>query len=281
MLIQLLLTLLLIIPIIFISRTVVAGTRYSPILIIVIFGLGMGLALVKGNVATPGLPELPVVTLISKVTITALIASFFVGGQELRRMLTRRPLERDDMVVPSDEEVMLGTKRTQFVFIVRAFFILVGIEGLKRLLLGVAADDQLAKFYPIIAYIGIAGAIILIDYKATVKNKPLYIRKGVLEIAAIVAVLIVSALIAQWIKPLIALPQIFFAMIISAGLGALFSNWRFGPTLRSLLFAGIPVVLAANFIVGGSQILEAFNLTEMRSVMAFGLFGQLLWMFAD
>lgn len=279
MLIQLLLTLLLIIPIIFISRTVVAGTRYSPILIIVIFGLGMGLALVKGNVATPGLPELPVVTLISKVTITALIASFFVGGQELRRMLTRRPLERDDMVVPSDEEVMLGTKRTQFVFIVRAFFILVGIEGLKRLLLGVAADDQLAKFYPIIAYIGIAGAIILIDYKATVKNKPLYIRKGVLEIAAIVAVLIVSALIAQWIKPLIALPQIFFAMIISAGLGALFSNWRFGPTLRSLLFAGIPVVLAANFIVGGSQILEAFNLTEMRSVMAFGLFGQLLWMF--
>ena len=183
------------------------------------------------------------------------------------------------MVVPSDEEVMLGTKRTQFVFIVRAFFILVGIEGLKRLLLGVAADDQLAKFYPIIAYIGIAGAIILIDYKATVKNKPLYIRKGVLEIAAIVAVLIVSALIAQWIKPLIALPQIFFAMIISAGLGALFSNWRFGPTMRSLLFAGIPVVLAANFIVGGSQILEAFNLTEMRSVMAFGLFGQLFWMF--
>ena len=279
MLNQLLLTLLLIIPIIFISRTVVAGTRYSPILIIVIFGLGMGFALIKGNVATPGLPELPIITLISRVTITALIASFFVGGQELRRILTKRELVWDDMVVYSDEEVILGTKRTQFVFIVRAFFILVGIEGIKRLLLGVDSGDQLARFYPIIAYIGIAGAIILIDYKATIKNKPQYIRKGVLEIIAIIAILIVSALIAQWIRPLIALPQIFFAMIISAGLGALFSNWKFGPTMRSLLFAGIPVVLSANFIVGGSQIVEAFGLTAMRSVMAFGLFGQLFWMF--
>ena len=279
MLNQLFLTLFLVIPIIFISRTVVAGTRYSPILIIVIFGLGMGLALIKGNVATPGLPELPVVVLLSKVTITALVASFFVGGQELRRILTRRPLESDDMVVPSDEEVMLGTKRTQFVYIVRALFILMGIEGLKRLLLGVPAEDPLASFYPIITYIGIAGAIILIDYKATIKNKTRYIRKGVLEIVFIVVILIGSTLVAQLVKPLIALPQIFFAMIISAGLGAIFTNWKFGPTLRSLLFAGIPVVLAANFIVGGSQILDAFKLTEMRSVMAYGLFGQLFWMF--
>jgi len=279
MLNQLFLTLLLVIPIIFIARTVVAGSRYSPILIIVIFGLSMGLALVKGNVATPGLPELPIVVLLSKVTITALIASFFVGGQELRRILAKRPLEGDDLVVPSDEEVMLGTKRTQFVFIIRAFFILMGIEGLKRLLLGVAATDPLAKFYPIVAYIGIAGAIILIDNKATVKNKPHYLRKGILEIIMIVAVLLGSTFIAEWIKPVIALPQIFFAMIISAGLGAIFSGWRFGPTLRSLLFAGIPVVLAANFILGGSQIIDAFQLTGMRPVMAFGLFGQLFWMF--
>lgn len=279
MLNQLFLTLLLVIPIIFISRTVVAGTRYSPILIIVIFGLGMGLALTKGNVASPGLPELPVVLLLSRVTVTALIASFFVGGQELRRILTRKPLVGDDLVIPSDEEVMLGTKRTQFVFIVRAFFILVGIEGVKRLLLGVTADDQLAKFYPIIAYIGVAGAIILIDYKATIKNKPMYIRKGVLEIACIIMILLASTMIAQWVKPLIALPQIFFAMIISAALGAVFTSWKLGPTMRSLLFAGIPMVLAANFIVGGSQILEAFNLQGMRSVMAFGLFGQVFWMF--
>ncbi|MDW7658470.1 MAG: hypothetical protein SCM11_14975 [Bacillota bacterium] len=279
MLNQLFLTLLLVIPIVLIARTVVAGSRYSPILIIVIFGLSMGLALVRGNVASPGLPELPIVVLLSKVTITALIASFFVGGQELRRILTRQPLVGDDLVIPSDEEVVLGTKRTQFVFIVRAFFILLGIEGLKRLLLGVSGTDQLGKFYPIVAYIGIAGAIILIDYKATVKNRPHYLRKGVIEIVGITAVLMLSTFIAEWIKPVIGLPQIFFAMIISASLGALFFSWRFGPTLRALLFAGIPVVLAANFIVGGSQILDAFQLTGMRPVMAFGLFGQLFWMF--
>ncbi|GIM28391.1 hypothetical protein CPJCM30710_10570 [Clostridium polyendosporum] len=279
MLNQLWLTLLLLIPIVLIARTVVAGTRYSPILIIVIFGLSMGLALVKGNVATPGLREFPIVDLMSKVTITALIASFFVGGQELKKILTNQKLESEDMIVPSDEEIILGTKRTQLVFIIRSFFILIGIEGIKRIILGVPSGDQLAKFYPIIAYIGIAGSIILIDYKATINNKSKYIRKGIYEIFAIILILIVSANIALWVKPIIALPQIFFAMIISAGLGAILSDWKFGPTLRSLLFAGIPVVLAANFMVGGSQILEAFKLTEMKPVLAFGLFGQVFWMF--
>ncbi len=279
MLDQLWLTFLLVMPIILISRTVVAGSRYSPILIIVIFGLSMGLALVKSQVATPGLPEFPIVILLSRVTITALVASFFVGGQELRRIFSHQKLVGEDMIVPSDEEVVLGTKRTQLVFIVRSFFILLGIEGLRRLLTGVDTGDPLGRFYPIIAYIGLAGSIILIDYKATIHNKSRYIRKGIFEIAIIVLILMLSLQIAQWVRPIIALPQIFFAMLLSAGLGALFSNWKFGPTLRSLLFAGIPMVLSANFIVGGSQILEAFQLTEMKAVMGFGLFGQLFWMF--
>ena len=42
-------SLFLIIPIVLISRSVVAGSRYSPILIIVLFGLGMGYALVKSE----------------------------------------------------------------------------------------------------------------------------------------------------------------------------------------------------------------------------------------
>ncbi|MBE6067448.1 MAG: hypothetical protein E7211_07090 [Clostridium lundense] len=279
MLDQLWLTLLLLIPIVLIARTVVAGTKYSPILIIVIFGLGMGLALVKGNIATPGLGEFPIVNLMSKVTITALIASFFVGGQELKKILSHEKLESEDMFVPSDEEVILGTRRTELVFILRSFFILLGIDGVYRLIIGSSAGDPLKGFYPIIAYIGIAGSIILIDYKATVKDKSQYMRKGIYEILAILIILIISAIIAGWIKPIIALPQIFFAMIMSAGLGAILSNWKFGPTLRSLLFAGIPVVLAANFIVGGSQILEALKLTEMKAVLAYGLFGQLFWMF--
>lgn len=279
LLVQMLLTFLMVMPIIFISRTVVAGTRYSPILIIVIFGLGMGLAMVKGNVATPGLIEFPIVTLMSKVTITALITTFFVGGQELKKLFTREKLEYEDLVVPSDEEVILGTKRTQMMFIVRAFFLLLGIEGVKRLVIGVSEGDPLSGFYPIVAYVGIALSIILIDHKAIIENRSKYILKGVYEIIVIIGILIISFYISQWIKPIIGLPQIFFAMIISAALGAILSNWKFGPTLRSLLFAGIPVALAANFILGGSQILEAFKLTEMKSVMFYGFFGQLFWMF--
>ena len=81
------------------------------------------------------------------------------------------------------------------------------------------------------------------------------------------------------IKPLIALPQIFFAMIIASGLGALLYRWHFGPTMRSLLFAGIPVVLAANFIIGGSRISDAFSISGMNSVLAYGFFGQLFEFF--
>jgi hypothetical protein len=39
------------------------------------------------------------------------------------------------------------------------------------------------------------------------------------------------------------------------------------------------VVLAANFVVGGSRIGEAFTLSGMNAVLAYGFFGQLFWMF--
>ncbi|AFS79588.1 putative membrane protein [Gottschalkia acidurici 9a] len=279
MLNQFWLTLILIIPIVLIARTVVAGTRYSPILIIVVFGLAMGAILVVSDVATPGLPELPIVDLMSRLTVTALIVTFFVGGQEIRKILSHQKLEIEDLMIQSEEEVILGTKRTQLIFILRAFFILMGIEAVKRLILGSSPDDPVHKFYPIIAYIGIVVSMILIDYKASIKNKGQYLRKGFIEIVAIVAILVISTNIAEAIKPIIGLPQIFFAMVISSVLGGVLSNWKFGPTVRSLLFAGIPVVLAANFMVGGSRMIEAFQLTEMKSIMAYGLFGQVFWMF--
>ena len=56
-------------------------------------------------------------------------------------------------------------------------------------------------------------------------------------------------------------------------------RWKHKPTVRCLLFAGILVVLAANFIVGGSRIGEALALTGMNAVPAYGFFGQVLWMF--
>ena len=272
-------SLFLIIPIVLISRSVVAGSRYSPILIIVLFGLGMGYALVKSEIGTPGLNEFPLLALISRVTIVALVVSFFVGGQELRKIYKGEHLELDEIVIYSSEETILGTRRTQLYFLIRAFFILIGLEGIVKLVLGVGANDPIAHFYPLVAYVGVCGSVILIDNKATIKNKGAYIRKGLYEMMMIVGILVLSHHIAVLIKPVIALPQIFFAMIISATLGVIFSSWIMGPTGRSLLFAGIPVVLAANFMIGGSRIAEAFKLEGMAPVMAYGFFGQLFWMF--
>ncbi len=273
------LTFLMVISMVLVSRTFVAGTRYSPILIIVVFGLIMGLILVSTGMATPGLPEFPIVDLGSKVTITALIASFFVGGQEIRKIITKNKINKEELVTQSNDEIFLGTKFTQFMFLIRSFFILIGIESIKRAIVGHTTGDPLDKFYPILGYLGLVASIILIDYRAKITNRSLYIRKGLLETAIIIGVLLISYYIAVWIRPLIALPEIFFAMIISVSLGMIFSNWRFGPTIRSLLFAGIPVVLAANFMVGGSRIADAFVLEGMTSVLSFGFFGQLLWMF--
>ncbi len=273
------LTFLLVISMVLVSRTFVAGTRYSPILIIVVFGLIMGYVLVSTGMATPGLAEFPIVDFTSKVTITALIASFFVGGQEIKKIITNQEIDKKDIVVPSDEEMFLGTKFTQFMFLIRSFFVLIGIESLKRVIVGYNNNEPLDNFYPLLGYLGLVGSIILIDYRAKITNKPVYIRKGMIETAMILLVLVLSWHIARWIRPTIALPEIFFAMILSVTLGMIFSRWKFGPTIRSLLFAGIPVVLAANFMVGGSRIAEAFSLTGMTSVLSFGFFGQLLWMF--
>ncbi len=273
------LTLLMVISMVLVSRTFVAGTRYSPILIIVVFGLIMGYILVSTGMASPGLPEFPIVELTSRVTITALMASFFVGGQEIRKLVTNQKIDPKDIVVPSSQEIFLGTKATQFMFLIRAFFILTGIESLKRVFTGHTTGDALDHFYPLLGYIGLVASIILIDYRAKITNKARYIRKGIYETAIIILLLVISYHISMWIRPVIALPEIFFAMILSVSLGAIMVRWKFGPTIRSLLFAGIPVVLAANFMVGGSRIADAFILSGMSSVLSFGFFGQLLWMF--
>ena len=273
------LTFLLVISMVLVSRTFVAGTRYSPILIIVVFGLIMGYVLVSTGMGTPGLPEFPILDFTSKVTITALAASFFVGGQEIRKMLSNREIDKTDIVIPSDDEMFLGTKFTQFMFLIRSFFVLIGIESLKRVIVGYSNNEPLDNFYPLLGYLGIVGSIILIDYRAKITNKPVYIRKGMIETALLLGILVLSWNISAWIRDFIALPEIFFAMILAVTTGMLFYKWKFGPTIRSLLFAGIPVVLAANFMVGGSRIADAFALSGMTSVLSFGFFGQLLWMF--
>jgi hypothetical protein len=276
---HLLLALLVLIPIVLIARTVVAGTRYSPILIIVVFGLIMGTLMVGSGAASKGLPEFPVIQMISQVTIVALIASFFVGGQELNRIIINRHLEIEELVSPSQEEVLLGTKRTQFFFIIRSFFILAGIHSFYKIAVGVPDDDPIGRFYILMAYIGLVFSVILIDSRASVTDKSLYIRKGIVEFFTLLLILIIALYCAKFAKPFIGLPQIFFAMIISSALGFALPKWRFGPTIRALLFAGIPVVLAANFLVGGSRLIEAFSIREMKAVIAYGFFGQMFWMF--
>lgn len=273
------LTLFFVIPMILVARAVVAGTRYSAILIIVIFGLLMGYLLVATGVSEPGLRDFPMLGMIAQSTIIALAASFFVGGQQLRRIFSAKLVPKDESVLYASEEIFFGTGRTQVVFIARAFFLLLGIEGLARVLLGTVPDTTLGRYYPLIAYMGLVIAVILIDHKATIQNKRTYLRKGLIEMLVVIGVLLAGFHIAAVVRPFMALPQIFFVMLIAAGLGAFFHRWVHGPAIRCLLFAGIPVVLSANFIIGGSRIAEAFALSGMNAVLAYGFFGQIMWMF--
>lgn len=273
------LSLFFIVPMILVARAVVAGTRYSAILIIVIFGLLMGYLLVATGVSSPGLRDFPMLAMMGQTTIVALAASFFVGGQELRRLFSHEKVPTDQTVSYAMEQVFIGTARTHVIFILRAFFMLMGIEAVVRLATGTVPEGPLGKYYPIMAYMGLIVAVILIDHKATIENKREYLRKGLIEMGAIMLLLLIGFYLAGWIRPTVALPQIFFVMLASAGAGALLFRWRHGPALRCLLFAGIPVVLAANFVIGGSRIREAFGLDGMNAVLAYGFFGQIFWMF--
>ncbi len=89
------LAMVILITMVLISRTIVAGTKYSSILVIVIFGLTMGALLVKSGMAAPGLSEFPAIVLVSQTTIIALIATLFVGGQEIKRLLSKHKKEVD------------------------------------------------------------------------------------------------------------------------------------------------------------------------------------------
>ncbi|MCL0065808.1 hypothetical protein M1N79_02845 [Dehalococcoidia bacterium] len=272
------LALLLLIPLVLIARTVVAGTYYSPILIIVIFGLSMGYILYVTGVAEPGLAGFPVIGLISGTVVIVLTGVFFAGGQELRKLFGGAKMEPDQTFKPSEEEGIVGTKRTQMASIIRAFFLLLGIAATIRVILG-DNGGYLSQYYPIIAYIGLLGGLIIIDLKDTIANKSSYIRKGAVEIAGILGLLVFTYYVAMWIENVLPLPQIFFIMIFSLTLGWLFHKWRFGPTIRALLFAGIPLALAGVFVVGGSRIADAFAIVGMGPVIAYGFFGQVLWMF--
>ncbi|GAL33577.1 hypothetical protein JCM19240_2273 [Vibrio maritimus] len=124
------------------SRTIVANTKYSAVLVIVVLGLLMGTLFVKTGLAQPGLQEFPAIVLLSQTTVIALIATFFVGGQEIRRLLSKQTGHVDVLAVPAKNEVFFGTTSTQFVYIIRAFVLLMGIEMISALLTGRSGANQ-------------------------------------------------------------------------------------------------------------------------------------------
>lgn len=267
------------IPMVLIARTVVAGTRYSPILIIVIFGLGMGYVISTSGVTGAGLPDFPLLGIMSRTTVIALAVTFFVGGQQLRRMFSAKPVLPDQSVVYATEEAVLGTGRTQLFFIIRSFFLLLGVEAASKTILGTTPADSIGRYYPLIAYLGLIFSLIIIDNHATIANKQEYLRRGMAEMIALIGILVLSFHLSSWVRPLVALPQIFFVMVLSSALGALLYQFRHGPTIRCLLFAGIPIILAANFLVGGSLMRDTFSISGIGPVFFYGFFGQVFWMF--
>lgn len=272
-------SLFILVPMVLIARTTVAGTRYSPILIIVIFGLLMGFVLTSSGVSTAGLPDFPLINILSRTTIIALAATFFVGGQQLRRVFSKNVVPQDNSVTYCLDEVVLGTGRTHLVFIVRSFFLLLGVEAITKYFLGLSPTDELGRFYPLIAYFGLILSIIFIDNRAIIDDKQAYLRRGLVEIVGLVLILMAGYYVAVWIRPFIALPQIFFVMLIASGLGMLFYHLKHGPAIRCLLFAGIPIILAANFLVGGSLISGTLALEGIAPTLMYGFFGQVFWMF--
>ncbi|PSW04773.1 hypothetical protein C9J01_27805 [Photobacterium rosenbergii] len=263
-----------------VARTLVAGTKYSSLLVIVVFGLALGSLLVHSDMATPGLEQFPIVALIGQTTVIALIASFFVGGQEIRRLLSKKDFDEEcDFFSPSAQEVVHGTSSTQLTYIIRAFLLLIGIQTADVLISDRTTDFALGDSFLLLSYICLALAFILIDRKAVISNKGQYIRKGLFEVVAIIVVLNLSLWLSNVVSSVIGLPQIFFAMILSSGLGAVLPKWKHGPTMNALLFAGIPLVLAGSFLVGGSHMVEAFGIPGLQSVIVYGFSGQIFWMF--
>ncbi|WP_413895322.1 hypothetical protein [Rhodoferax sp.] len=143
-------------------------------------------------------------------------------------------------------EVILGTGRTQLFFIVRAFFVLLGVDATVRVLLG--SGGERAGILPLLAYLGLVFAAIAIDPSAQVDNKRRYLGKGALELLLLVLALVSAALMAARVRETAAFPPIFFAMLMAVMLGWACPRWRHGPALRALLFGGISLLM----LLGGT-----------------------------
>ncbi len=85
-------------------------------MIIVVFGLTLGMVLEIKGLATPGLAEFPV-RLTGATTINRFDRHVFRRWTKLRNTFWRPKTPKPDDVVLNDEEVILGTKGTQLIFL--------------------------------------------------------------------------------------------------------------------------------------------------------------------
>lgn len=269
---------------ILIARAVVARTDYSSVLILIVFGLAMGIVLTRSGITTPGIPELPLIDLINRSSVIALVVIFFNGGRELRKIFGDVPLPREEILAPSHREVFYGTNSSHLTLLIRSFFLLIGISGISRLLLGMSPDDPLQHYYPLMGYVSLIIALVLIDTKAIVQSRRHYIQRGIIEIFLLLGILIAANSLTLWQGNTIELPEILFIIILSSALGASMYNWQLGATFNALLFGGLPLVLTANFIVGGSLLEDSISKagefdTSFIAALLYGFVGQLFWLF--
>ena len=74
------LTLLVLVPVVLVARAVVAGSRYSPILIIVVFGLSLGALLVATRAGAPGLPDFYLLGMLTGSALFAVLRAWLKGA---------------------------------------------------------------------------------------------------------------------------------------------------------------------------------------------------------
>lgn len=281
---QFLFSLSLILLLLLASRALVARTNYSSVLILVVSALGMGVLLTRSGITSVGIPELPLLSLLSRGTLIALIPIFFVGGQQLRKIFGEIPHVPEEINLPSKVEVFYGTTTSQLTMISRAFFLLLGITGTEEFLIGYPANDPLGQFYPLIGYISLMTALVMVDSKAIIHNRRAYVQRGIIEFVLILAIIIAANSLAFWQGNTIALPEILFIVMISTSLGSVMHSWQSGVTFQALFYAGLPVALAANFVIGGSWLEEGFMMIEqftptLLAVLIYGFLGQFFWLF--
>ncbi len=98
---------------------------------------------------------------------------FFCWSTRNQKVNIGKGLDKTHIVVPLDYEIFMGTKFTQFMFLIRPFFVLIKIESMKRFVIAYNNNEPLGNFCQLLGYLRLARSVILIDYRTKITNKAL------------------------------------------------------------------------------------------------------------